>query len=70
MIRPCGNDNCFISTCIDEITLTFGRGELDEFGFWEIPCTICAKAYKDKYQEASVWPAAGWLEIGRGGERR
>jgi hypothetical protein len=55
-MRPCGNPNCYVSTSIDEFTLTFGSGELDEYGFWEKPCYICALAHKIENPESSVWP--------------
>lgn len=40
--RPCGNPKCSTSTGIHE-GLTFGSGELDDYGFWERPCSICAR---------------------------
>ncbi|MFA5025042.1 MAG: hypothetical protein WC503_00845 [Candidatus Shapirobacteria bacterium] len=54
-IQSCGNI-CYVSTSIDEVTLTFGRGELDEWGFWEIPCEICAQNHKKAYPNDLVWP--------------
>ena len=48
---------CSVSTSIDEVTLTFGSGELDENGFWEKPCLPCAQAHKQKYPEDEVWPS-------------
>ncbi len=52
----CGHKDCKVSTSIDDITLTFGRGELDDFGFWEIPCEICAQNHKDRFPNDLVWP--------------
>lgn len=54
--RPCGHSSCKVSCCINEVTLTFGRGRLDEFGFWEIPCWICAEAHKKESPKHFVWP--------------
>ena len=56
MGKACGKEDCYISSSIDEITLTFGSGELDDFGFWEHPCFICASTWKEKYPENHVWP--------------
>ena len=42
-MRECGNKDCGCSTGIHE-GLTFGRGKLDEHGYWEFPCRICAEA--------------------------
>ena len=53
--RPCGNPDCCCSTSIDDTTITYGSGELNEFGFWEFPCKICAKVAKDR-GEKYVWP--------------
>ena len=54
--RPCGYMDCSTSTAIDEVTLTFGRGDLDEHGYWEIPCPTCAAAYQKDFQDQPVWP--------------
>ena len=43
-MSACGNDGCSCSTGIHE-GLTFGRGDLDEFGYWEFPCRICAESH-------------------------
>lgn len=43
MDRPCGNPDCCTSTGIHD-GITCGSGELDEFGYWEFPCEICARA--------------------------
>lgn len=45
--HPCGNPNCATSTHIGDC-LTFGSGELDDNGFWEFPCYICAQAAYDR----------------------
>jgi hypothetical protein len=54
--RPCGHASCGISTSIDDVTLTFGRGDLDEFGYWKIPCAICAEAWQKDHPDQPVWP--------------
>jgi len=52
----CGNPNCSVSTGIHD-GLTFGSGELDENGFWEHPCPICARECEKKHPEyAPCWP--------------
>lgn len=38
-VRPCGHHDCSCSCNIADV-LTFGRGELDKGGFWEIPCRV------------------------------
>jgi hypothetical protein len=57
-IKPCGNPSCGISTAIDELTLTFGRGKLDAQGFWSIPCRPCAEAWEKSTPgyKGRVWP--------------
>lgn len=55
--RPCGRADCGTSTAIDEETLTYGRGKLDDYGYWEFPCRICAKAFGDLDPARKVWPA-------------
>ena len=49
-MRKCGNPDCSTSTGIHD-GLTFGRGRLDEYGYWEFPCRICAKEFDDKLEE-------------------
>lgn len=38
--------------------LTFGRGKLDDHGYWEIPCAVCARKaeLKDEVPVGSYWP--------------
>lgn len=43
-LGACGNNWCRCSTGIHE-GLTFGSGELDQYGFWEKPCRICAEQH-------------------------
>ncbi|KKL84752.1 hypothetical protein LCGC14_1961570 [marine sediment metagenome] len=55
-MKACGHKDCKVSTGIHE-GLTFGRGELDDNGYWEIPCDICARAGEEKYPEQyPCWP--------------
>lgn len=54
--QACGRADCSASTSIDDETTTFGRGNLDEFGFWEFPCIVCAQAFKKAHPEYKVWP--------------
>lgn len=53
---PPGHLKCKSSISIDEETLTFGTGELDDYGFWEFPCQECADFHKKKYPDDLVWP--------------
>lgn len=48
---------CNVSTGIHG-DLTFGKGELDDYGYWEKPCPICArKAEKrNKVKKDTYWP--------------
>ncbi len=47
---------CEVSTAISG-HLTFGRGNLDEMGFWETPCHECARDYEKRYPETGkCWP--------------
>ena len=41
--RWCGNDQCCCSTGIHEGN-TYGHGRLDQFGYWQHPCRVCAAA--------------------------
>jgi hypothetical protein len=58
-MKACGRDDCGVSSGICE-ELTFGRGELDFNGYWEIPCRSCAEAFEKKNPdmacEYGVWP--------------
>jgi len=54
----CGNDGCTISSGICG-ALTFGHGELDDDGYWEHPCILCASAWlrwDDGEEDTEVWP--------------
>lgn len=58
----CGNPRCSRSSGICG-AITFGWGDLDEYGYWEFPCRICAAGF-EKWQEkepditepVTVWP--------------
>ena len=55
-MRGCGRKECKVSTGIHD-GLTFGSGELDEFGYWEFPCDKCARAWeKDCPEDGPCWP--------------
>jgi len=60
--RPCGHDDCSTSTGICD-RLTFGRGELDEYGYWSIPCGICARDFERRSPEyGECWPSKAKTE--------
>lgn len=40
-MSKCGNPDCSVSTGVHE-GYTFGSGELDDHGFWSVPCRVCA----------------------------
>jgi hypothetical protein len=47
---------CGVSTGICE-RLTFGGGELDDYGYWEFPCDECARENEKNYPEdGECWP--------------
>jgi hypothetical protein len=55
----CGNSDCSVSTGIHD-GLTFGRGELDSNGFWEFPCSPCARQYEVSHpNDGECWPFKG-----------
>jgi hypothetical protein len=52
----CGNEDCSVSTGIHD-GLTFGRGDLDDYGFWQIPCSPCARRHEREHPEdGACWP--------------
>jgi len=54
--KKCGHIDCNISTGIHG-ALTFGWGELDDNGFWEFPCSVCAREFEKKHPKyGSCWP--------------
>ncbi len=48
--RPCGSPDCATSTGIHDET-TYGSGELDSNGFWEVPCPICERSYRGTHAD-------------------
>lgn len=47
---------CRFSTGIHD-GLTVGQGELDFYGYWEIPCYECARKYEKEHPDSGpVWP--------------
>lgn len=56
--KACGVESCGVSTAIDDTTLTFGQGDLDEYGFWEKPCRPCAENFErlEPSYRGRVWP--------------
>lgn len=54
--RACGNPDCGTSTAVDDETITFGRGILDDLGYWEIPCVPCAESFQKAMPKYKVWP--------------
>lgn len=55
-LPPCGNPRCKVSTFVDEVTLTFGSGELSDYGTWEHECPVCAADWLSDHPNASVMP--------------
>jgi len=59
----CGDHECSASTGIHDPEtsplsgMTFGRGEIDEHGYWSEPCAPCARAFEKIHPEAApCWP--------------
>lgn len=48
---------CYVSTGIDDST-TFGSGDLDAYGFWEHPCSECARLSEkvEGLKPGTHWP--------------
>jgi hypothetical protein len=56
--RPCGHPDCSTSTTIDNRP-SFGRGALDQYGYWSKPCSICARYFEEHFPElGKCWPFA------------
>jgi len=53
-VPPCGNAKCACSTFVDEVSWTFGSGELYWCGSWEHPCKICAEDFQKKNPNEKV----------------
>ena len=54
MSKLCGNPDCHASSFED--TPTFGFGKLDDYGFWEKPCSVCARKWEELYPGQKAWP--------------
>jgi len=60
----CGNPECSASTgYFSEYEgwplsgLTFGSGRVDQYGYFEFPCSTCAQAFEKLHPEATpCWP--------------
>lgn len=54
----CSNKECKISSGICG-RLTFGSGELDDYGYWEFPCAECARQWEQMWPEENeqCWPS-------------
>lgn len=51
-----GHEDHKVSTGIHG-PLTFGWGELDDFGFWQHPCPKCAREHEKLYpKDGPCWP--------------
>ncbi len=63
-VGSCGRMDCGVSTGICG-SLTFGRGRLDDYGYWEIPCAPCARATEKAHPEhGTCWPGGpGELKV-------
>lgn len=58
----CGQRECCVSTGIHE-GFTFGSGRLDFYGYWEIPCHICAREHERRFPEdGRCWPFQDQVE--------
>jgi len=54
-VRPPGH-HCGASTGICD-SITFGTGELDENGYFEHPCPVCARAFEKQFPDKGpCWP--------------
>jgi hypothetical protein len=55
-VKAPGHEKCGASSNIMEQP-SFGRGKLDDLGFWEIPCYDCARSFeKANPQFGECWP--------------
>ena len=53
-LLACGNKDCCASSNIAGHA-SFGSGELDDYGFWEKSCFICARSYETATRK-TAWP--------------
>jgi hypothetical protein len=50
------HSKCCWSSGIHEC-LTVGQGALDQYGFWEVGCPVCARKHEAEHPEMGpVWP--------------
>ena len=55
--KACGNADCGVSTGFAGEELTFGRGDLDDYGYWSEPCDPCARRHEREHPEdGACWP--------------
>jgi hypothetical protein len=55
-MSACGHPECAASTGFHD-GLTFGRGDLDDHGYWEHPCATCAREWERTHPEdVPCWP--------------
>lgn len=66
--QPCGNSMCCASTGICG-RITFGCGKLDDYGYWQIPCEICARAYEKEFPGQEAWPSSKKGKMNKGKKR-
>lgn len=57
MALACGRPDCAVSSDPFE-TLTFGRGDLDDLGYWSEPCSPCARLWETEHPGEVCWPPA------------
>jgi len=55
MGKLCGDPNCKASSDMNGDP-TFGKGELDDWGYWEEPCSICARKWEELNPGQIAWP--------------
>lgn len=55
--RACRRRDCIVSTGICG-HVTFGTGKLDEYGYWEHGCELCARAYEKRNPGKKTWPSS------------
>lgn len=53
----CSDPKCSASTGICD-SMTFGKGRLCNYGYWEFPCFACARAWEADHPGDICWPFA------------
>ncbi len=55
-MKPCGHERCTVSGTTKQ--MMFGRGGLDETGYFREPCHVCARAYEksEGLPRDTCWP--------------